>query len=297
MVILQLNPPGAVAHGPNDYEFLPESHALLNQHMANRQVVPIDCLMAQVPTMRQPPTYTAWKITCRSPEEAQSLRQWLPGRIDLDRVWTETIRVTPNGVEKVQTVRHRLGDYFAALHVLPDSQADPASFRIQFQRRPDASRFWKDLMVNILQEIEGAPQTHSIELASKGEPYEPLLQKQCTHVYAIVRVDAFQRSDTPIQQQIAVTKVMHDQAAAEREVEWPNSFKPVKQSYYFCQTTRLESTSAAAPAGTGRLGPQSIVCRDVLPETVRTDRMLVRASVNTWAEVRATEILSPTGVS
>jgi hypothetical protein len=38
LVILQMNPPGAIQHGPNDYEFLPASYALLNQHMINKQV-------------------------------------------------------------------------------------------------------------------------------------------------------------------------------------------------------------------------------------------------------------------
>jgi hypothetical protein len=60
---------------------------------------------------------------------------------------TDTVRVTPNGVEQVQTVRHRLGDYFAAIRVLPDSQAKPASFPLMFHGRPEAGRFWKDLMV------------------------------------------------------------------------------------------------------------------------------------------------------
>jgi hypothetical protein len=40
-VLFQMNPPGAIHHVPNDYEFLPRSHALLNQHMAHRQVVPV----------------------------------------------------------------------------------------------------------------------------------------------------------------------------------------------------------------------------------------------------------------
>ena len=71
--------------------------------------------------MRQPPTYTSWRITCQSPEEARALQQWLSSRIDLGRVLTDTVRVTPNGVEQVQTVRHRLGDYFAAIRLLPDS--------------------------------------------------------------------------------------------------------------------------------------------------------------------------------
>ena len=119
--------------------------------------------------MRQPPTYTAWKITCHSSDEVLALQQWLSSRIDLKRVLTDTVRVTPNGVEQVQPLRHRLGDYFAAIRMLPDSQANPASFRLVFQRQPEAGRFWKDLMVNILQEIETTPQKASIDLDSKGE--------------------------------------------------------------------------------------------------------------------------------
>jgi hypothetical protein len=41
LAILQMSPPAVVRHGQDDYEFLPASHALLNQHMTNRQVVPV----------------------------------------------------------------------------------------------------------------------------------------------------------------------------------------------------------------------------------------------------------------
>jgi hypothetical protein len=41
LVILQINPPGAIHHAPNDFEFLPGSYALLNQHMTNKQVAPV----------------------------------------------------------------------------------------------------------------------------------------------------------------------------------------------------------------------------------------------------------------
>jgi hypothetical protein len=41
LVILQMNPPEALHHAPDDYEFLPGSHALLNQHLTNVQVVPV----------------------------------------------------------------------------------------------------------------------------------------------------------------------------------------------------------------------------------------------------------------
>ena len=118
--------------------------------------------------MRQAPTYTAWNITCHSAEEAQTLRQWLVSRIDLERIVTDSVRAAPAGVDQVQTMDHRLGDYFAAIRTMPDLEANPASFRLLFHRRPDARRFWKDLMVNILQEMETTPQTPSIAMASKG---------------------------------------------------------------------------------------------------------------------------------
>ncbi len=123
--------------------------------------------------MRLPSTYTAWKISCHSAEEARELQQWLASRIDLERILTDSVRVTPNGVEQLQTVRHRLGEYFASIRVLPDSQANPASFRLVFHRKPESGRFWKDVMVNVLQEIESVPQKASIAVESKGE-LEPL---------------------------------------------------------------------------------------------------------------------------
>lgn len=41
LMILQMNPPAAKQHGQDDFEFLPTSHALLNQHMTNKQVAPV----------------------------------------------------------------------------------------------------------------------------------------------------------------------------------------------------------------------------------------------------------------
>ncbi|HEV8059267.1 MAG TPA: hypothetical protein VGP68_05320, partial [Gemmataceae bacterium] len=117
----------------------------------------------------QPPTYTSWKISCNSSDGVHSLQQWLSSRLDLNRILTDTVRANPNGVEQIRTARHRLGDYFAAIRILPDAQANPESFRVVFQRRTEAGRFWKDLMVNILQEIENSPEKASVMLDSKGE--------------------------------------------------------------------------------------------------------------------------------
>jgi hypothetical protein len=121
--------------------------------------------------MHHLPTYTTWKITCRSADEVQPLREWLASRIELEREFTDKVRTIPNGVEMVQSVLHRLGDYFADICILPDAQADPTSFRLVFYRRPDARRFWKDLMVNVLQEIETTAPTVSIKMDSKGDSF------------------------------------------------------------------------------------------------------------------------------
>ena len=118
--------------------------------------------------MFQQPTWMAWKIKCHSADEARLLERWLATRIDADRIWSDAARTGTGGVDQVQTVRHRLGDYFSAIRVLPDSEANPTAFQLVFQRRPEAGRFWKDLMVNILQEIEATPQKASICLESKG---------------------------------------------------------------------------------------------------------------------------------
>ena len=117
--------------------------------------------------MRQPQLYTSWLIACHSPEECQALQRWLASRIDLNRVLTDTIRTVPNGAEKAQTVPHRLGDYFADIRMLPARH--PGAFRLLFHRLARADRFWKDLMVNILQEIEPTAEKASITLEYKGD--------------------------------------------------------------------------------------------------------------------------------
>lgn len=116
--------------------------------------------------MRETPICTSWKITCGSAKDALALQEWLSSRIAPDRIMTDMVRTMPNGVEQVQTVGHRLGDYFAEIRLVAEGAA---SCRLVFQRKPEAERFWKDLMVNILQEIESAPQKSSIAIESKGD--------------------------------------------------------------------------------------------------------------------------------
>jgi hypothetical protein len=112
--------------------------------------------------MPQSQSSTAWKITCQTPDDSRTLQEWLSSRVDLDRTLTDSVRTCPNGVEQVETFRHRLGDYFADIRVLPDRSGHAESFGLVFDRHPTAGRFWKDLMVNLLQEIETNPRTATV---------------------------------------------------------------------------------------------------------------------------------------
>jgi hypothetical protein len=40
-MLFQMSPLAAIQHGPSDYELLPASHGLLNQHMVNQRVTPV----------------------------------------------------------------------------------------------------------------------------------------------------------------------------------------------------------------------------------------------------------------
>jgi len=125
--------------------------------------------LIQENAMRQPQLYTSWLITCHSPEESQTLQRWLADRIDLNRVLFDMIRSGQNGGEQVESIPHRLGDYFAAIQVLPPPTKQPSSFRLVFHRLSAASRFWKDLMVNLIREIEATSEEKSIQLDYKGD--------------------------------------------------------------------------------------------------------------------------------
>jgi hypothetical protein len=112
--------------------------------------------------MPDSPSSTVWKITFQTPDDSRAVQAWLLSRVDLDRTWTDPVRTCPNGVEQVETFRHRLGDYFSSIRVLPDCQGDEESFGLVFDRHATAGRFWKDLMVNLLQEIELDPRTAKV---------------------------------------------------------------------------------------------------------------------------------------
>jgi hypothetical protein len=122
--------------------------------------------------MRHDPLFTVWLVSCPSPEDCRRLQQWLAGEVAPDRVVVDEVRAAPGGAETVRREPHRLGDYFESVRVLPSVEGTPTTFRLLFQRRPAAPRFWKDFMVRLLQKVreEAAQTTTTLEYRGDEAP-------------------------------------------------------------------------------------------------------------------------------
>jgi hypothetical protein len=119
--------------------------------------------------MRHDPIFTSWFVHCSSPEEAQRLRDFLSDRITQDTTIENTVRACPDGVETQRIEQHRLGDYFADIRLLPGPADATTIFRILFERRPEAGRFWKDLIVRILRSLHQVSTEVTTTLDYRGD--------------------------------------------------------------------------------------------------------------------------------
>jgi hypothetical protein len=119
--------------------------------------------------MRHDPLYMLWAVHCPSPEVSRELRQALPEQINADATFLDEVRAHPEGQEVCSVQPHRLGDYFASVRILPGRPESTSSFRILFERRPDAGRYWKDLMARILQQVRAAAPETTTTLEYRGD--------------------------------------------------------------------------------------------------------------------------------
>jgi hypothetical protein len=87
-----------------------------------------------------------------------------------DLILSDVVRAFPNGTEARRDEPHRLGDYFVNVRVLPGRPEDPSAFRVLFHRRPDAGRFWKDFMAQLLGAIRGTSATTTLDSRGDEEP-------------------------------------------------------------------------------------------------------------------------------
>lgn len=127
--------------------------------------------------MRHDHLFFSWHVQCGSEEEARSIRQWLEAFPLTSLTFSDTIRAFPGGSEVSQTQRQVVGDYFASVRILPE--VSPGSFQLLFQRKPDAPRHWKDVMMYVLRMVRDGgvhkePTPVQIVLKYRGDAYPPL---------------------------------------------------------------------------------------------------------------------------
>src|SRR5262245_52698347 len=115
--------------------------------------------------MRHGPSFFAFDVRCPTADEASRLEGLLRRNSEPDAVLVD--RVTSAGV--TSEVRHRVGDYFEAVRIIPGIGGDPSVFRCLFHRHPRAGRFWKDVMVRLIRMVERASPETSVALVYKGD--------------------------------------------------------------------------------------------------------------------------------
>jgi hypothetical protein len=94
-------------------------------------------------------------IDCPTPEKRQQAEQLARADINLRNDLTSVVRSFPGGTEERTTAHHRLSDYFEDIRI--EQQAgDSAAFRLVFNPRENADKYWKDLMARILRSVSDA---------------------------------------------------------------------------------------------------------------------------------------------
>jgi hypothetical protein len=117
--------------------------------------------------MRNDPLFTVWTVHFATPEEATRARGVLHALEDLNSVVVDS--VISSGA--IRDVPYRVGDFFEEVRLFPGPPEDRFSVRVLFRRLPTAGRFWKDIMVNLLDSIRRTHGDVTITLAYKGNDF------------------------------------------------------------------------------------------------------------------------------
>ena len=115
--------------------------------------------------MRRDPIFLVIDVRCSSPDEAAKVEDMVRRLGRRDAIHTDA--VTGGGM--TSEVSHRIGDFFEDIRVLPRVGEDGRALRVVFHRRPDAGRFWKDLMVRIVRAVEQRDPAPSVTLVYQGD--------------------------------------------------------------------------------------------------------------------------------
>src|SRR5688500_13278526 len=102
--------------------------------------------------MRKDPYIIAWKLSPASVRELQKLQKFLKTQTSPDSVLLDRIVTMVHNQETMREEKHRFGDYFDRVCLLPATNGESRSTRLFFQRKSHSERFWKDLMASVITE-------------------------------------------------------------------------------------------------------------------------------------------------
>ncbi len=119
--------------------------------------------------MENGPLKIAWNVICPSAATIGIVREVLDRTAHLDAIQS----VTVTGGDMVHEEAYRLGDYFENIHVETPPNGAAHTLRIVFARLPNAGRYWRDLMVRVLQSAREACGGVRIGMAYRIEDAAP----------------------------------------------------------------------------------------------------------------------------
>jgi hypothetical protein len=116
-------------------------------------------------SMRDNPLLLVWAVHFASPQDASPAQRLIHTLGHPDHIFPDVI--TGSGTSKV--VHHRAGDYFQEIRLMPTNEDDASTFRLVFRRLPGSGRYWKDLMMAVLDAVRKVGGGASIALAYRGD--------------------------------------------------------------------------------------------------------------------------------
>jgi hypothetical protein len=115
--------------------------------------------------MRADDLVTVWDIACPSRDAAVSVRERLLREAQPDAVFLAQVADADGRSPR----QYRIGDLFERVTAEPLPVAE-ARLRLTFVRRPDADRYWKDVMIRLVRTAESSCTGARAALAFRGDP-------------------------------------------------------------------------------------------------------------------------------
>lgn len=103
-----------------------------------------------------------FEVTADSPEALRAAEQVAVAKSAQDHQLSDTLIRYVAGKETHTQRFYRVGDYFSAVEVRPK----PRSLSVTFHVAPNADRYWRDLMVQVVAAIRDSAAGVSVQLTS-----------------------------------------------------------------------------------------------------------------------------------